>query len=103
MGEELHEAKDLVFKSTKIVIPVSLRKDMLSRVHEGHLGMQSCKHRARELLYWPGMNADIEELIRRCSICQEYTSQQVKEPMYQRDPGNMCPVTCFCLVGRTTC
>ena len=51
--EELYEAEGLLFKGSKVVIPDSLRKEMLVRIHEGHLGMQSCKHRAREELYWP--------------------------------------------------
>lgn len=38
------------------VIPASLRKEMLRKIHEGHLGEVKCKRRAQEVMYWPRMN-----------------------------------------------
>jgi len=31
---------------------------MVERTHSSHVGIEACLHRARECLYWPGMNAD---------------------------------------------
>lgn len=36
---------------------------------------------ARDVLYWPGMNDQIANLIRRCDTCQTYRSCQQTEPM----------------------
>eukprot|EP00731_Ephydatia_muelleri_P036903 Em0351g3a len=36
---ELSEAEGIILKGEKIVIPTSLRKDMLTRIHRGHLGI----------------------------------------------------------------
>lgn len=44
----------------KIVVPNSLRSEMLRLLHEGHVGIEKCKARARQIFYWPGMNSDIE-------------------------------------------
>lgn len=43
---------DVLLKGTKVVIPVSMSSQMLSLVHEGHLGIEKC---AREILYWRGI------------------------------------------------
>ena len=35
---ELTVVDDIVFKGNKIVIPMTLRKEMLQKIHNGHLG-----------------------------------------------------------------
>ena len=78
---ELSEAEGIVMKGEKIVIPTSLRKDMLTRIHRGHLGIVKCTQRAREAIYWPGMCKDIEELVGKCEVCQRYRESNTKEPL----------------------
>ncbi len=56
---------------------------MKQRIHEGHLGIEKCKSRARETLFWPGLNSEIVEMIQRCSTCQEQRNYQQKEPLLQ--------------------
>ena len=36
---------------------------------------------ARELVFWPGINKDIESVVKNCSVCAEYRCKNVKEPM----------------------
>ena len=36
-----------IFKGEQLFIPLGLRKEMLAKIHEGHLGMDMCKRRAR--------------------------------------------------------
>lgn len=71
----------LLLKKGRIVIPQALRQDILNRIHEGHLEIEKCKRRARESVYWPGLNKDIETLISKCETCQKHRSRQSKEPM----------------------
>ena len=59
VGSELSIAEGLIFKGDKIVIPSALRKEMKERIHMGHMGIERCKARARQLMYWPNINADI--------------------------------------------
>ena len=54
---------------------------MLSRIHESHLGINKCKQRARELLFWPGMSTQIEELVARCEMCATHRPINSCEPM----------------------
>ncbi|UYV69703.1 K02A2.6-like [Cordylochernes scorpioides] len=37
--------------------------------------------RAKGFIYWPGMNKEIEEFINNCSICQQTSRANLKEPM----------------------
>ncbi|KAK7938626.1 hypothetical protein WMY93_001952 [Mugilogobius chulae] len=78
--DEISEAEGIMFKGEKILVPQSLRQDMLDRIHAGHMGVEKCKNRARDLLFWPGMGQQIETLVGQCSICQERRSANTKEP-----------------------
>ena len=71
----------IIYKGCRIVIPPSLRMDMLKLIHKSHLGMTKCKQRGREVMFWPNMNSDIENMIRDCSACAEYQNQQAAEPL----------------------
>ena len=52
---------------------------MLEIIHEGHLGVEKCKRRARKVLYWLNMNNDIEELASRYETCNIHQSSQTKD------------------------
>ena len=58
--EEIESQDDLLYRSERLIVPAALRSDMLKLIHQGHLGMVKCKSRAREVLFWPQMNAQIE-------------------------------------------
>ena len=57
-----------------VVIPKSLRKDILADLHTAHQEVQSTLRKARENIYWANMNCDIKEHISRCENCTTYTS-----------------------------
>ena len=75
--DELSTYNRIVYKGNRIAIPTSMRKDMLKRIRKSHLGMVTSKH----VIYWPGMNGQIEDMIRRCKICLQYRNKPPKEPM----------------------
>ncbi|XP_046858591.1 uncharacterized protein K02A2.6-like [Xenia sp. Carnegie-2017] len=79
--ETLSVQDDLLFKGDRVIIPESLRTDMLKAIHQGHFGSESCKRRARECLYWPKMSLEIEAEVRKCEICNAHKSHQQKEPL----------------------
>ncbi|XP_041485958.1 uncharacterized protein K02A2.6-like [Lytechinus variegatus] len=78
---ELSEADGIIFKGSKIVIPTSMRRYILNQVHEGHLGIEKCKKRAREVIYWPRINADITEMVQNCTSCLMYKPKQQAESL----------------------
>lgn len=79
--QDLHDINGILFRNDRVVIPGSLRKEMLKRIHEGHLGIEKCKKRARDAIWWPGMGAEIEECVQRCEPCQRHRAAQPREPL----------------------
>jgi len=79
--DELYVIDGVIYKNRKVVIPRALRKLMLDKVHEGHLGEVKCKSRAREVLFWPMMSKDIENVVHQCETCLLYRNRQQKEPL----------------------
>ena len=61
---DLTTVNGLVLREAQIVMPKSMRKDILERIHEGHLGIVKCKRRARNSRYWPNMNTHIEDMVK---------------------------------------
>lgn len=78
---EIHVNSDLVFRGNKVVIPSKMRKELLAKIHSAHLGMEKCKRRARDILYWPQINSEIEDLVSKCGICNKHKPQNTKEPL----------------------
>lgn len=72
---------DLLFLENKIMVPQTLQKKMLDLIHEGHLGIEKCKSRARDVMYWRGMSSDIEVTVQKCNTCQKYRKTNCKETM----------------------
>ncbi|XP_063899929.1 uncharacterized protein K02A2.6-like [Zophobas morio] len=52
---ELTVMTDLIFKNDQIVIPKSMRKEIIEKLHYVHLGIEKTCNKARELVYWPLM------------------------------------------------
>ena len=51
------------------MIPCSLQQEMLKILHEGHQGIVKCRDRARESVWWPGLSAQLENLVFNCEVC----------------------------------
>lgn len=79
--DELSVYNGIVFSGERICIPTKLRTETLKTNHSSHLGIVRCKQRARELVFWPGMNGQIEDMITRCGVCLQHKNKQQKEPM----------------------
>ena len=74
--DEVASADGLLFKGTRLIVPKSLRPEMLRQIHKSHLGIVKCRQRVREVLFWPGMSVEIEQMVINCSVfalCQETT------------------------------
>ena len=79
--DELSEYKGLLIRGCRIVIPFSERKEILDRIHDGHLGVSNCRERARDSVWWPGINQEIKNRVARCRHCLEKQTSQRSEPL----------------------
>jgi hypothetical protein len=57
-----------------LLVPQHLIPDILHEAHghllSGHFGVSKTKHRLLQSYYWPNMEKDITEHLRRCDKCQ---------------------------------
>ena len=88
---EIHEQDSLMYVGERLIVPSELRGEMLLRLHEGHTGMEKCKLRAQEVIYWPNISKDIETHIGKCPVCATYSKSNPAEPMIPHDiPSRPC-------------
>lgn len=53
----------MLYYKNRLIIPKTLRKEMIDRTHEGHAGIVKCNKRGRKVMYWPDMSCDIEKYV----------------------------------------
>ncbi|XP_048582219.1 uncharacterized protein K02A2.6-like [Nematostella vectensis] len=86
--EELSVEDGLLFKADRIIVPRSLRAEVLEEIHGAHMGENKSLSFAREYVFWPSMTAQIKDKISSCSICNAFRNQQPRETLLPREvPG----------------
>ena len=69
---ELAVAEGVLMRGSRVVIPTSLHQDMLQRIHTGHQGITKCRDMARQSVWWPGLTAELETLVKKEYFCQTW-------------------------------
>ena len=59
----------ILLKNERVIVPTTLRAEMKPLIHQGHLGIENCKNRARQSLFWLLMKSEIEDMIKKCPTC----------------------------------
>ena len=80
VASELSVQSGLLLRGSGIVIPSALRKDILVKLHTGHLGITKCKERVKQSVWWPKIGKHIEEEVQKCLVCSQYHHQSI-EPL----------------------
>ena len=83
--DELTTQNNLIFKAQNILIPPNLRADTLQKLHQSHQGIEKTKRLARESIFWPGMNSQIEQLVSTCPTCLHHANSNQREPLQPHD------------------
>ena len=71
----------MIYRGERLVIPKSQQRPYLTKLHSGHLEMDKCIERAKQSIYWPGMNQQIKQLVAECPICLRFSNRQQKMPL----------------------
>ena len=93
--DEMSVLDGLILKGTRIIIPSDCRDDVLEKLHEGHFGIERTKLRARDSIYWPQINQDIETLVKSCDKCQEFSKRNNRDPDIPRGRFHWCHGHCL--------
>ena len=54
----------IILYDGRLLIPSSLCQTILDRIHSGHQETAKCCMRARQNVCWPGINREIEDLVK---------------------------------------
>ena len=74
--EMLSIESGLITSGNRIIVPREMQPEMLQYIHEGQQGKERCLLRARNTVFWPKMTFDVQQLIEKCMIFQEYGKSQ---------------------------
>ena len=77
--DELTVYNGLVLKGNHIVIPAILRNDLLSVVHESHLGICKTLDHVGTCIFWPNITNDIKDMISHCRACAQHQDKQLNK------------------------
>nr|XP_039265623.1 uncharacterized protein LOC120341214 [Styela clava] len=71
----------ILLRGKRIVIPVCLRRKIVGIAHEGHMGMSKTKSLLREKIWFPGMDAVVENVVKSCAACASVVKDERMLPL----------------------
>ena len=78
---ELSIEQDCIMWGLRVVIPEKFQDDILQELHIAHPGMVRMKEIARSYVWWPNMDQQIEQMVRRCTGCQQTKNKPAVTPL----------------------
>lgn len=69
----------LLMYGSRIVIPLSMKNEIIQRLHKGHLGLGKTQSRMKQSVWWPNCKNDLENFVKRCLVC-------IKERIPRHEP-----------------
>ena len=76
VAAEISVVDGLLLCGARIIIPSTLRREMLSRIHTGHQDNTKCWERARQSVWWVGISKELEKLVQNCAECCKMQKQR---------------------------
>jgi len=80
VADELAVVNGCLFRGRRSVIPPVMRDRILKELHVSHAGIVRMKALARTHVWWPGMDAEIEQVAKQCEACQVHGKEEAKVP-----------------------
>ena len=83
--DELSVQDGCLLWGCRVIIPSVGREKVLDELHEGHPGVVKMKSLARSIVWWPGIDTDLQEKVRKCKQCQENQKSPALAPLHPWD------------------
>lgn len=61
----------VILFAKRVLIPPAMRKDILEKIHQGHLGTTKCRGRAQDTVWWPSISKQVTDFVEKCEICRQ--------------------------------
>ena len=72
---------ELITMNNRILVPKSMRKEVLQSLHIAHLGLQKTTALANQMYFWRGMAKQISQMLDICETCQVHSRFPQKETL----------------------
>ena len=79
---ELSSLDGCILWASRVVVPPPGRKQILEELHTTHPGISKMKALARAYVWWPGMDAEITQVVKSCPVCQESRPSPAPAPLH---------------------
>eukprot|EP00731_Ephydatia_muelleri_P005042 Em0002g1218a len=79
---ELSVEDGCVLWGSRVVVPSAGREAVVRLLHEGHPGISRMKALARGVVWWPGLDSQLESKVKECVACQSSRKSPPKAPLH---------------------
>ena len=66
----------------KMIIPKSLQAELLKELYSSHIGIVRMKSIAQSYIWWPGIDNQIENIVKKCELCLTYAKNPKKSALH---------------------
>ena len=66
----------------RVVVPPQVREEVMCELHEAHPGIARMKSLARQYVWWPRIDADLEHKVKTCKACQSTRKNPAPAPLH---------------------
>ena len=80
--QELSLQDGCILWGSRVVVPEQGRKLVIEELHAEHQGMSRMKSLGRSFVWWPNMDSDVEECVKRCEVCQAHQKVPAAAPLH---------------------
>ena len=71
-----------LLRGSRVVVPPKLSSRVVDELHEGHPGIAKMKSLARQYVWWPGLDGDLEDRVKQCTPCQQSRKNPPAAPLH---------------------
>ncbi len=79
---ELSVFQGCIMWGLRVVVPPCYQKRCMEELHVGHIGVTRMKALARSYIWWPGIDAQIEQVTKSCQGCSETRNKPPTAPLH---------------------
>ena len=80
--EELSLQDGCILWGQRVIVPEPGHMLVVEELHAGHHGISRMKSLARSFVWWPKLDADLEDRAKRCEICQVHLKVPAPAPLH---------------------
>lgn len=80
--DELSYQDGCLLWGTRVIVPPPCRAILIEELHEAHPGITRIKGLARNYMWWPSMDSELEQHVLRCPSCQVNQKAPAKAPLH---------------------